>query len=92
METANYFTKRARQERTNAVRATSAEARTAHLELAVRLVRVATQPVVAITWPAGPRLDEIAFNFIRVLHLAFPTPKDDAFEQLLASLGRRPRT
>lgn len=45
METqCTYFTRRAFQERTKAADASSPEARKVHLELALRLVRVATQP------------------------------------------------
>lgn len=46
METAcTYFTRRALQERTKAADACTPEARKVHLELALRLVKVATEPL-----------------------------------------------
>lgn len=89
--TSAYFTRRARQERAIAADARSAQARKAHLELALRLVRVATEPALW-AWPeelsgsgaaastvAGAGLDDALVN-------AFPLPSSDSFEQLLATV------
>jgi hypothetical protein len=92
VETAStYFTRRARQERANAVAAASAEARKAHLELAFRLVRVATAPAawasseywsvevgVVCNLAAGGQTD-----MSDALTSAFPLPRADGFERLL---------
>lgn len=100
METAStYFTRRARQERANAAHAASAEARKAHLELAVRLVRVATEPALW-AWPerspaggAVPQHEAVA-GLEQVGHAlagAFPLPRSGSFEQLLDAVDTTER-
>lgn len=91
METASiYFTRRARQERAKAADAGSAEARKAHLELALRLVRVAVEPAVSSS-PEGaiahrqPRAG--VRDMSHALAGAFPLLRFDAFEKLLEALG-----
>lgn len=98
METAStYFTRRARQERVNAAGAGSAEARSAHLELAFRLVRKATKPAL---W--GGRSEELpeaqplmgeqkpdpADDVASVLVNALPLPPSGAFEDLLKAVDK----
>ena len=93
---AAYFTRRARQERTSAAEAGSAEARSAHLELALRLVRVATESPLWSGWSeeAGPVAhgqDQDVLNDVAVaLDDAFPLPGAGAFDELLdaADKGR----
>lgn len=93
METAStYFTRRARQERTNAAEALSAEARSAHLELALRLVRIATEPALWGGWYLGARerqplaaeqeadpVDDVGNALVG----AFPLPPPGTFDDLL---------
>lgn len=86
METAStYFTRRAREERTSAIDAASAEARTAHLEMALRLVKVATDPPTAFGRIGTLRghndnaRDELGHS----LRSAFPLLKSHDFQELL---------
>ena len=95
METAStYFTRRARQERATAAHAGSAEARKAHLELAVRLVRVATERALW-DWPeyspAGCALADDqtpagVTDMSNALVGAFPLPSSGSFDHLLEAL------
>ena len=93
VETARtYFTRRAREERANAADAGSPEARKAHLELAFRLVRVATEPA-GWTWPEQ-LLGAGAFahhdtrdDLCNTLAGAFPLPPADSFEHLLEAVN-----
>ena len=87
-----YFTRRAGQERAIAADAGSAEARKAHLELAFRLVRVATEPALW-DWsgndPAGPgrpQHDPPPDGLGNALAEAFPLPASGRFEHLLQAL------
>jgi hypothetical protein len=80
-----YFTRRARQERTSAASASSAEARSAHLELAFRLVKVATEPTPRALHQNDNCLDEVG----GALDDAFPLPRSDAFEDLLEAIDQR---
>ena len=86
-----YFTRRAGQERANAADAGSAEARKAHLELAFRLVRVATEPALW-DWsgsdPAAPGLPQHhrPDGLGKALAKAFPLPASGRFEHLLQAL------
>lgn len=92
MESATtYFTRRAGQERASAAQAASAEARTAHLELAFRLVSVAIKPTVSAGWldDAAPtrysqnhQLDELAGP----LSNAFPLRSCVEFNKLLEAI------
>ena len=90
VETAsNYFTRRARQERANAADAGSAQARKAHLELAVRLVRVAVEPALW-AWPEGAiaqhqQADNVT-DMGHALSSAFPLLHSASFESLLEAL------
>ena len=82
-ETASrYYTRRARQERTSAVDAGSAEARSAHLELALRLANIATEPALWGDWSERTAESHDA-NVGRVLRGAFPIPSSGAFRDLL---------
>ena len=86
-----YFTRRAGQEREIAAHAGSADARKAHLELAFRLVRVATEPALW-DWsgndPAGPGLPQHdrPDGLGKALAKAFPLPASGRFEHLLQAL------
>jgi hypothetical protein len=80
-----YFTRRAREERTSAASAASAEARSAHLELALRLVKVATEPAR----PAPHGNDNSHGEVGGALDDAFPLPPSDAFEDLLQAIDQR---
>ena len=85
-----YFTKRARQERASAIGATSSEARTAHLELAVRLVSVATRPPPLKDFVDDHEREvsrDRADNLRKALHKAFRRQNAADFEQLLARMG-----
>ena len=91
METASiYFTRRARQERAKAAAAGSAEARKAHLELALRLVKVAMRPAL---WArpenanAQHRPSAGVTDISHALAGAFPLLRSDAFESLLDAMG-----
>jgi hypothetical protein len=96
MDTAStYFTRRARQERTKATEAASAEARSAHLELALRLVSVATQPALWSGWSASVPDDRDAAHrpategtsdLGNALASAFPLPARGTFEDLLKAV------
>lgn len=85
METAStYFTRRAQQERASALAAASAEARTAHLEMAFRLVTVATQPALwdqDLGTPNGH--NDNARETGDALREAFPLPTTDDLQELL---------
>ena len=90
-----YFARRARQERENATGAASAEARTAHLELAVRLVKVATEPALWGAWSAympGGRVADRRQTADGVSDLgdtltgAFPLQPRGSFEDLLNAM------
>ena len=89
METARtYFTRRAGQERLSAAGAASAEARKAHLELAVRLVKVAMEPSLWV-WPPDAVADRIATvgnDLSDALAGAFPVPAPAPFGGLLEVL------
>jgi hypothetical protein len=99
METANtYFTRRARQERASAAAAASAEARRAHLELALRLVRVATEPALWRTWSESSAHGGAITPHDRAADLiktangltgAFPLPGTEGFEHLLAAVDEQ---
>lgn len=87
METAStYFTRRARQERAKAADATSAEARKAHLELALRLVRAAIEPALWI-WSEGAAAHHQTADGVteigNALADAFPLPPSGKLERLL---------
>ena len=91
METAStYYTRRAREERTNALDAASAEARTAHLEMAFRLVKVATEPAHLFSQPRGHN-DNAVHGLSSPLRRAFPLPKSDDFQHLLDAVDRKTR-
>ena len=92
-----YFTRRAGQERARAAEAVSAEARTAHIELAFRLVNLATDPA---TWraseegpnatPAGAAARQTAVSRSEVgkaLVDAFALPTAGAFANLLQAIN-----
>ena len=86
METAStYFTRRAREERTSALDAASAEARTAHLEMAFRLVKVATEPRPLFTQSRDLNDNELSAP----LRSAFPLRSSDEFQHLLDVLDRK---
>jgi len=100
VETAStYFTRRAGQERANAANAASPGARRAHLELAFRLVRIATEPALWRAWAAQlPRGDvarrEMAAGRSQVaktLDGAFPLSPSGAFERLLDAVDETDR-
>lgn len=95
METAStYFTRRARQERAKAADANSAEARKAHLELALRLVRAATERPLWTEWPEDlprgtPAHHEAPIarrDVSNALTNAFPLLPSGAFELLLRAV------
>jgi hypothetical protein len=99
METASsYFTRRARQERASAAAAASAEARKLHLELALRLVRVATEPALWSTWSECLAHGGAITPHDRAAGLstmadgltgAFPLPGTEGFEHLLAAVDEQ---
>ena len=100
METpSTYFTRRAGQERSNAAFATSADARRAHLELAVRLVKVATEPALWSVWSATRlplsaipgRMTAGASDLHNALAGAFPLPTSSSFEALLGAVDEADR-
>lgn len=86
METAStYFTRRAGEERRCAVDASSAAARSAHLEMAVRLVRAAVQP----SWTelsSSEHEASLVKGVDSALRDAFPLPAAAAFQHLLAAV------
>lgn len=91
METpSTYFTRRAREERANAVDADSAEARSAHLNLAVRMVNAATGPAMWSAWydnnPMESAPDRMMTNLANPLRQAFAVPMDNEFQQLLDAI------
>jgi hypothetical protein len=87
METASiYFTRRARQERTTAADAGSAEARAAHLELAFRLVRVATEAAEAVD--QGQLRRDHTNDVKRALADAFPSQPAADFKRLLDAVDQ----
>ena len=89
METAStYYTRRAREERTSALDASSAEARTAHLEMAFRLVKVATEPAHLFSEARGHN-DNAIEGLSAPLRRAFPLPKPDDFQHLLDAVDRK---
>jgi len=93
--TSTYFARRAGQERIRAAEAASAEARKAHIELAFRLVSLATDPV---SWSASLNgLDATHSSAHRqtavsrcqvgkVLVDAFALPASGAFANLLEAI------
>ena len=86
METAStYFTRRAREERTSALDAASAEARTAHLEMALRLVKVATEPRPLFAEARDLNDNELSAP----LRSAFPLRQSNDFQHLLDALDRK---
>ena len=95
METAStYFTRRAQQERGCAICAASAAARSAHLEMALRLIKAATRPFLCIEFSGGDRQGvPAAANHNEVvssaLRGAFPLPATEAFQNLLAAVDRK---
>ena len=100
METAStYFTRRAGQERANAANAASPGARKAHLELAFRLVRIATEPGLWRAWagqlPGGraarPEIAEGKSQVASTLAGAFPLAPTGAFERLLDAVDETDR-
>jgi hypothetical protein len=93
VETAStYFTRRASEERANAADAGSAQARKAHLELAFRLVKVATEPALC-AWPdylsgAGAVAHhQPPGGLSSALAGAFPLPASGRFEYLLEAVN-----
>ena len=91
METAStYYTRRAREERTTALDAASAEARTAHLEIAFRLVKVATEPTHMFSQPRGQN-DNAANELGGPLRRAFPLRETDDFQHLLDAVDGKTR-
>ena len=90
METAStYYTRRACQERANALEAVSAEARTAHLEMAFRLVTVATKQ--ALWGPQTGHNDNAIDEVGEALRDAYPLPEADEFQQLLEAVDKTSR-
>ena len=88
METAStYYTRRAREERASALEAASAEARAAHLEIAFRLVRVATEREHPFSQPRGHN-DNAVDGVSGPLRRAFPLPKSDRFQHLLDAVDQ----
>ena len=87
METAStYYTRRACQERASAFEAVSAEARTAHLEMAFRLVTVATRPPM---WgPQDGHNDNAVEEIGETLRDAFPVTPADDFQHLLDAVDQ----
>ena len=89
-----YFTRRAGQERARAAEALSAEARTAHIELAFRLVNLATDPA---SWrasevglnatPAAPQTVVSRSEVGKALVDAFALPTAGAFADLLQAIN-----
>jgi hypothetical protein len=97
VETAStYFTRRARQERAKAADANSAEARKAHLELAFRLVTVATERPLWTEWPenlpegtAAHQQTALASSDVgNALSAAIPLPATGPFEDLLDAVEK----
>ena len=87
METAStYYTRRARQERASAVDAISPEARTAHLEMAFRLVTIATKPAL---WGRQTGHNDNAFDeMAEALRDVFPATATDEFQHLLDAVDQ----
>ena len=79
-----YFTRRARQERDCAGAAGSAQARGAHLELAMRFVKKAIEPALWRHWTEQKPCssDDLAL----ALSDAYALPRDPAFEELLEAI------
>ena len=87
METAStYYTRRACQERASASEAISAEARTAHLEMAFRLVTVATKP--ALWGPQNGHNDNAVEEIGETLRDAFPVTPTEDFQHLLDAVDQ----
>ena len=95
MDTAStYFTRRAREERAKAADAASPEARKAHLQLALRLVRVATEPALWAWAEASSGEGAVAHqqsggeltDMGSTLAGAFPLPPFASFEHLLEAM------
>lgn len=78
-----YFAKRARQERVKAADAASPQARKSHLELALRLVNVATEPA---SWCKPRRTLARGTGIDDALSGAFPVQSFDPFKSLLEAL------
>ena len=100
VETAStYFTRRARQERANAANAASPGARRAHLELAFRLVRIATEPALWRAWagqlPGGsvprPEIAEGKSHVASTLAGTFPLAPPGSFQRLLDAVDETDR-
>ncbi len=90
-----YFTRRAGQERARAAEAASAEARKAHIELAFRLVSLATEPAswraslerLDTTHAEGSRQTAVSRSDVgRALVDAFALPASGAFANLLKAI------
>ena len=88
-----YFTRRAGQERARAAEATSAEARRAHIEMAFRLVSLATDPVSwrasldGLNAPPAARRSVVSRSEVgKVLVDAFALPVSGAFANLLEAI------
>lgn len=93
--TSTYFTRRAGQERAKAAEAASAEARKAHMELALRLASLATDPVswraslrgLDATNAGAPRQPAVSRSQVRkVLVDAFSVPASGSFANLLQAI------
>lgn len=90
-----YFTRRARQERTSAADAGSAEARSAHLELALRLVKVATEPALWAGWSNDPKAaaaqknGDAIYDVASALGDAFPLRPVSEFDELLTAMDEK---
>lgn len=100
VETASsYFTRRAGQERANAANAASPGARRAHLELAFRLVKIATEPALWRAWVGRlpgcgvprPEMAESKSQVASTLAGAFPVAPSGAFERLLDAVDETDR-
>ena len=94
-----YFTRRAGQERANAAAATSPDTRRAHLELAVRLVKVATEPALWGAWTGNllgrsasrQQADDGPSTVGKSLSGAFPLRLGGKFQGLLKALDETHR-
>jgi hypothetical protein len=98
--TTTYFTRRARQERAQAAETASPEARKAHLELAFRYVRVATEsrlcdPLFAdlslVREASHRRSAAVGGNLGQAMGHAFSLPQSGVFADLLDAIDRAER-
>ena len=80
----SYFTRRAREERDCAAAAGSAQARGAHLGLAMRFVKKAVEPALWRHW--DERGQHSPDDLSTALADAYPIPGDAAFEELLKAI------